>query len=396
MSRVAVVGSGVAGLTAAYVISRSATVTLFEADDRLGGHADTHQVDGMAIDTGFIVHNRKTYPTLLRLFDELGVTTQESDMSLSVRSDAAHGGRGLEWAGAMGPGGLFPRGSNLARPRFWRMLTEIPRFHRRARRLLDGPDDDRTLGQFLDEGAFSTYFRRHFMAPLVAAVWSCDPAIAMDYPARYLFTFLAHHGMLQVFGSPRWRTVTGGSHVYVDRVAAALREHGGRVLVDAKVTSVVETAAGVSVTDGNGVVRDFDQVVIATHPGQALSLLGEPTPLQSELLSAMPYSANLAQLHTDTSLLPRRRAAWASWNHLERPDSDGVTVTYDLTRLMRLPTRTHYLVTLGAPDLVDPDTVIATRAYEHPIYTPDSLAAQRRLHEIDSDRLAFAGAWHGS
>lgn len=395
MLRVAVVGSGVAGLTSAYVISGSAEVTLFEADDRLGGHADTHRVGDLFIDTGFIVHNRRTYPTLLRLFEELDVPTQESDMSLSVRSDAAHGGRGLEWAGAKGPRGLFPGGHNLARPRFWRMLTEIPRFHRQARRLLAGPDDDRTLGDFLDEGAFSGYFRQHFMAPLVAAVWSCDPQVAMDYPARYLFTFLQHHGMLQVFGSPRWRTVTGGSHVYVDRVAAALHERGGRVLVDTKVTSVVETATGVSVTDGNGTVHEFDQVVIATHPGQALSMLAEPTATQTELLLAMPYSANLAQLHTDTSLLPRRRDAWASWNHLERPGSEGVTVTYDLTRLMRLPTDTHYLVTLGAPDLVDPDSVIATRSYEHPIYTPTSVAAQRRLHEIDSDRLVFAGAWHG-
>jgi predicted NAD/FAD-binding protein len=406
--RVGVIGSGVAGLTAAHVISASAEVTLFEADDRLGGHADTHVVetaDGpVHVDTGFIVHNERTYPTLMRLFAELGVRTQASDMSMSVRSDEAHGGVGLEWAGALGRRGLFPTWRNAFRPAYLRMLTEIPRFHRRARRLLaetDPPNDaaagdGRTLAEFLEDGRFSAYFRRHFMAPLVAAVWSCDPAIALEYPARYLFAFLRHHGMLGVFGSPQWRTVTGGSHAYVGKVADLLRARGATVLVDTKVTSVLETPDGVEVTDGNGEVHRLDAVVVATHPDQALGLLAEPTDLQRELLGAMPYSQNVAQLHTDTSLLPRHRRAWSSWNHWERPGTDRVTVTYDLTRLMRLPEgNRRYLVTLGAPDLVDPDSVIATRHYAHPIYNPTSVAAQRRLPEIDSDRLVFAGAWHG-
>jgi predicted NAD/FAD-binding protein/DUF1365 family protein len=405
LRRVGVIGSGVAGLTAAYVVSASAEVTLFEADDRLGGHADTHVVptpDGpVAVDTGFIVHNEKTYPTLMRLFADLGVRTQASDMSMSVRSDAAHGGAGLEWAGALGWRGLFPTWRNVLRPAYLRMLTEIPRFHRRAHHLLEATDgsvdDGQTLATFLEEGRFSAYFRRHFMAPLVAAVWSCDPAIALDYPARYLFTFLRHHGMLGVFGSPEWRTVTGGSHQYVDRVADVLGRRGATILLDTKVTSVRETSTGVEVTDGSGTVHSFDAVVVAAHPDQALSMLAEPTPLQRELLAAMPYSQNVAQLHTDTSLLPRHRRAWSSWNHLERPGTDRVTVTYDLTRLMRLPSvdGVRHLVTLGAHDLVDPDSVIATRQYAHPTYTPSSLAAQRRMPEIDSDRLVFAGAWHG-
>lgn len=411
--RVGVAGSGVAGLTAAYVISADADVLLLEADARLGGHADTHVVptpDGpVAIDTGFIVHNERTYPTLLRLFRELGVRTQASDMSMSVRSDAAHGGRGLEYAGAKGAAGLFPSWRNAVRPAYLRMLVEVPRFHRRARRLLvstrldhQGSPDDRTLAEFLDDGRFSAYFRRHFMTPLVSCVWSCEPELALQYPARYLFEFLEHHGMLGVLGSPQWRTVTGGSREYVDRVAAAITGRGGTILLDTKVTSVLETPDGVEVTDGNGVVHRLDALVLATHPDQALAMLADPTPLQRELLTAMPYSQNLAQLHTDTSLLPRHPRARASWNHLERPGSGAVTVTYDLTRLMDLPVHapdgvdgTRYLVTLGAPDLVDPDTVIATRDYAHPIYTPTSVAAQRRLPEIDSDRLVFAGAWHG-
>lgn len=396
--RVAVIGSGVAGLTAAHVASRSASVTLYEADDRLGGHADTHTVTvpgraPLAIDTGFIVHNRRTYPTLLRVFAELGVATQESDMSMSVRDDET----GLEWAGALGAAGIFPTWRTAARPGYLRMLTEIPRFHRRARALLatrpDGAtEDDQTLREFLRAGGFSAYFTRHFMEPVVAAVWSTDPDLSLDYPARYLFSFLDHHGMLGIFGSPQWRTVTGGSREYVARLAAGLDE----VRTGTKVTSVLETADSVEVTDGNGEVATYDGVVVATHPGQALALLAEPTTAQREVLGAMPYSPNTALLHTDTRLLPRAGRARASWNFRRPPGPRGrVTVTYDLTRLQRLDTDTRYLVTLGGEDLVDPATVLARREYEHPLYTPESVAAQRRLPELSSARIAFAGAYHG-
>ena len=394
--RVAVVGSGVAGLTAAYVASRTARVTLLEADDRLGGHADTHRVptpDGeLAIDTGFIVHNRRTYPTLLRLFAELGIETQPSEMSLSV-SDAE---TKVEYAGALGARGLFATRASLTSPTHWRMLGEIPRFHRRARALLatqdDGSDDDQSLREFLEAGGFSPHFVRHYMEPLVAAVWSCDPETSLDYPARFLFTFLEHHGMLGVFGSPSWRTVTGGSGTYVAAVADVIQE----IRLDTKVTSVHEVADGVEITDGSGTTSTYDAVVIATHPSQALAMLESASPLQRELLAAMPYSPNVALLHTDVSLLPSATAARASWNFLRPATRTGaVTVTYDLTRLQRLPTDTHYLVTLGGEHLVDPATVIDRMEYEHPLYTPTSVAAGRRLPEINTDRIAFAGAYHG-
>ena len=400
---VAVVGSGVAGLVAAYVASRTATVTVYEADDRLGGHADTHDVvdpagTRLGIDTGFIVHNRRTYPTLLRVFAELGVATQESEMSMSIRDDDSD----LEWAGALGRQGVIPTRGHLRRPAYLRMLTEIPRFHRRAKAVLASEGDDQTLRDFLAEHGFTPYFVRHFMEPLVAAVWSCDPEVALEYPARYLFSFLSHHGMLSVFGSPTWRTVSGGSHRYVEKVAAALETSGGTIRLGAKVTSLLETPSGVEVTDGNGEVTTYDAVVVATHPHQALALLAEPTAAHREVLAAMPYSPNTALLHTDTSLMPRLTQTWASWNFMrpsaaqERPDgSDGVVVTYDLTRLQRLPTDTHYLVTLGGEHLVDPSTVIDRMEYEHPLYTPESVAAQRRLPELDTDRVAFAGAYHG-
>jgi predicted NAD/FAD-binding protein/DUF1365 family protein len=399
--RVAVVGSGVAGLVAAYVASRTAHVTLFEADDRLGGHADTHVVpDGgreLAIDTGFIVHNPRTYPVLLRLFAELGVATQPSEMSMSICDD----GTGLQWAGALGLRGIFPTWATVADPRYLRMLTEVPRFHRRASRLLSAEGSDHlTLREFLARGRFSSYFNRHFMEPLVAAVWSCDPEVALDYPARYLFTFLEHHGMLGVFGSPQWRTVTGGSQQYVAAVAARLPE----VRTGSKVTSVLETPDGVEVTDGNGVVRRYDAVVIATHPDQALAMLAEPTAEQREVLGAMPYSRSTALLHTDTSVLPSSTRARASWNFrrlapAEPARAERSLVTYDLTRLQRLDTDTHYLVTLvergAGEELVDPDRVIDRMEYEHPLYNPASVAAQARLAAIDTDRIGFAGAYHG-
>ncbi|NLE82421.1 MAG: NAD(P)-binding protein [Rhodococcus sp.] len=393
---VAVIGSGVAGLTAAYVLSHHDRVTLYEADTRLGGHAHTHSIEldtgaTVNVDTGFIVHNDRTYPTLLRLFAELDVPTQDSDMSMSVRDDET----GLEYAGAKGATGLFPGPRNLVRPRYWRMLGEVLRFHRRARALLDSPDTGATLTEFLDQNGFSRYFVRHFMTPLVAAVWSCDPDTAGHYPARYLFTFLDHHGMLSVFGSPTWRTVTGGSTRYVERIVAHIDE----ILVGTRVQQVVRDDHTVGVVDDSGEVRYFDAAVVAVHPHQALALLAEPTEQESEVLGAMPYSENRAQLHTDTSLLPRARQARASWNYLTPAEdhSSGVVVTYDMTRLMRLDSGgdRRFLVTLGGAHLVDPSTVIAEMTYEHPLYTPGSVAAQARLPELDSDTLAFAGAYHG-
>ena len=393
---VGIVGSGVAGLTAAWVIAKSAHVTLYEADERLGGHADTHDVTmggrTYAVDTGFIVHNRRTYPVLLRLFDELGVTTRPSEMSMSIRDDETR----IEWAGALGLRGVIPTPRMLVSLRHLRMLLEIPRFHRRARRLARGPGtgsgpDGQTVAEFLRAGRFSEHFRRHFMEPVIASVWSCDPDLALEYPAAYLFQFLENHGMLRVFGSPRWRTVVGGSRTYVERVADQLDE----VISGTKVTHVVETAAGVSLTDDRGETRTFDAVVIATHPDQALGLMGAPTDAQRSVLSALPYSPNVALLHTDTSVLPKARPARAAWNFYRRPDADALVVTYDLSRLQGLETPEPLLLTLGGTDLVDESRVLERMEYAHPRYSPTSVAAQRRLRSISSDRLAFAGAYHG-
>lgn len=394
---VAVIGSGVAGLTAAYVLSARNRVTLFEADTRLGGHAHTHLVDDgrgnpVAVDTAFLVHNDRTYPTLCRLFDELGVHTHETDMSMSVRDDRI----GLQYAGARGVGGLFPSLSNLARPRYLRMLGEVTRFHRAARDLLGfgdpgDQDDTQTLGAFLERNRFSDYFIEHFMTPLVAAVWSCAPGEAMRYPARYLFMFLEHHGMLTVFGSPTWKTVVGGSATYVAAVADRVHE----VVLGSPAGSVRRNEHGVQVSTGAGGPRQFDAAVIATHPDQALLALAEPTARERDILGAIGYSANHAQLHTDTSLLPTRTRAQASWNYLATGTDGPVLVTYDISRLMGLTGERRFLVTLGGRGRVDPNTVIAEMIYDHPIYTPESVAAQRLLPTLDDDRVVFAGAYHG-
>lgn len=394
---IAVIGSGVAGLTAAYVLSARNRVTLFEADIRLGGHAHTQLVDDgrgnpVAVDTAFLVHNDRTYPTLCRLFAELGVQTHDTDMSMSVRDDRI----GLQYAGARGLGGLFPSVSNLARPRYLRMLAEVTRFHRAAGDLLGfgdtgAPDDTETLGAFLERNAFSDYFIEHFMTPLVAAVWSCAPGEAMRYPARYLFMFLEHHGMLTVFGSPTWKTVVGGSATYVAAVAERVHE----VVLGSPAGSVRRNEHGVQVSTGAGGPRQFDAAVIATHPDQALLALAEPTSREREILGAICYSANHAQLHTDTSLLPTKTRARASWNYLATPGDGPVLVTYDISRLMGLTGERRFLVTLGGRERVDPSTVIAEMIYDHPLYTPESVAAQRLLPSLDDDRVVFAGAYHG-
>ncbi|MFE7267320.1 NAD(P)/FAD-dependent oxidoreductase [Streptomyces sp. NPDC057592] len=397
MRRTAVIGSGVAGLTAAYILGRAHHVTLYEADDRLGGHAHTHDLtssDGRThrVDSGFIVHNRRTYPNLLRLFHELGVATQESEMSMSVRCE----GCGLEYAGARGPRGLLAQPRNALRAAYLRMLAEVPRFHRAARRLLDQGEADGTLtlGRFLDDAGFSPYFRAHFMTPVVSAVWSCDAETALRYPAVHLFRFLAHHRMLSVSGAPVWRTVTGGSRSYVDLIAAGLHQ----VRTSTPVRTVLRHADGVDVRTNDGTTVSYDHVVVATHADQALRLLGDATPDEKEVLGTFRYSRNTTLLHTDTTLLPGARGARASWNYLMPScgaEADRVRVSYDMNRLQRLQAPQTYIVTLGGQDRVDPARVLARMTYEHPVCTTESVAAQRRLPELNTAVTVFAGAYHG-
>ena len=396
--RTAVVGSGVAGLVAAYALQQDPDrhVTLIEAADRLGGHADTHDVTGASgahldVDTGFIVHNDRTYPVLLRVFADLGVETRTTEMSMSIHCE----GCGLEYAGARKLPGLFPSTKNLRNVKYLKMLTEVKKFHRAAAALVaeGAHKSEISFGDFLAANGFSQYFTDHFAIPMVACVWSCPPNRALEYPARYLFSFLENHGMLSVSGSPQWRTVVGGSRSYVRKLAATLAE----VRLGSPVVGITRTSDGVEIASASG-TETFDEVVIATHPDQALALLTDPTPLEKELLGAFAYEPNITTLHSDSSLMPDLPGARASWNYRTSgcgAASDTVLVTYDMNRLQGLQDARTHLVTLNGGDRVDPATVIDTMHYAHPTYTVESVAMQARLPEINTGVTAFAGAWQG-
>ncbi|GAA1642051.1 FAD-dependent oxidoreductase [Kribbella alba] len=391
----AVLGSGISGLTAAYVLSRTHAVTLFEADDRPGGHAHTHDVTDSAgtplrIDTGFIVHNERTYPNLLRLFAELGIRTQPTEMSMSVHCD----GCGLEYAGGRGPGALFSQSRRTVDRRFLRMLAEVPRFHREARAVLAAGDDLLTWGDFLKRRKFSPYFVWHFAVPLVSCVWSSGSVDAARYPARYLFRFLEHHGMLSVGGAPRWRTVTGGSRTYVDAVVDRI----DTVRTSTPVRAVLRHDDAVEVITADHHPTEFDRVVVATHADTALDLLGDATPEEKSLLGEFRYSVNPTWLHSDTSVLPASDRARASWNYRMRgcqQDEPQVLVSYWMNRLQSLQSADEHLVTLNPDGWVDPATAVKRMTYTHPVFTPESVAAAPALRAAGGVRLAFAGAHLG-
>jgi predicted NAD/FAD-binding protein len=394
--QVAVIGAGVAGLTTAYLLQRAYDVTLYEAQDRLGGHAHTHDIAAaegrlLPLDSGFLVHNTRTYPHLIRLFSELGVTTQETEMSMSVRCE----GCGLEYAGSRGPLGLFPALRSAGRPEYLATLASVPGFYRDARRLLASPGRDLLpLGEFLRQGGYRRYFTNHLVIPLVAAVWSSPPAEALNYPARYLFEFLDHHGMLRVGRSPGWRTVTGGSRCYVERIAKQLTT----VAAGVPVRAIQRMTGGVDVHDADGNTRHFAGAVVATHPADALRLLDAPTAAERAVLGAFRYTSSQVVLHTDATVLPRAKAARASWNYLLRGCSAtaaDVHVSYHLNRLHGLAEPADYLVTLNALGRVRSDRVLARMTYEHPLYDGRSVAAQRRLPGLNTPVIAFAGAYHG-
>lgn len=393
----AVVGGGVAGLTAAYVLAAEYDVTLYESDDRLGGHAHTHDVADqsgsvLAVDTGFIVHNDRTYPQLRRLFGELGVQTRATEMSMSITDETT----GLEFAGGRGARGVFAQHRRALDPRFLSVLAQVKRFQARATTFLAGTDDSdqTTYGEFLAKHRFSDSFLRLYAVPVVSCVWSLGPAAALDYPARYLFRFLAHHGMLALTDSPQWYTVVGGSRTYVKAIA----DRVPHVRIGRAVANVLRDDSGVAVQDSSRAWLRYDAIVIATHADQALELLADASPSEKEILGAFRYSRSETILHTDSRLLPTAPQARASWNYLTPSTAGGdhaPVVTYWMNRLQGLDSAEQYLVTLNARERIDPLRVIATMNYEHPIYDLATLQAQARLASISTPRTVFAGAYHG-
>ena len=396
--RIAVVGAGVAGLTAAYLLHREHDVTLFEKENRLGGHAHTHAVptpDGriLGLDSGFIVHNNATYPQLLRLFAELGVATQDSTMSFGVSCQEC----GLEYSGARGLALLAPRVRSGGRVAYARMVFDIARFHRHGQSFLrSNPAPTVPMGEFLDDGKYSQYFRDHFILPLSAAVWSSSPRQMLAFPAQYLLRFFANHGLLGVRSTPQWKTVVGGSQSYVAKIGALL---GPGVMVGAENLTLSRDRDGVTVLTADGDERRFDDVVIATHPDQALALLTDPTEDESRVLGQFQYSTNQTVLHTDESLLPETTRARSSWNYLlDRcaTEQGEVRATYSLNRLQMLHEPLEYCVTLNQTDRIDPAKALAHMTYEHPIYTAETLSAQRALPALNGiNHTVFAGAYQG-
>ncbi len=393
--KVAVVGSGIAGLSCAWLLDRRHAVTLYEADARLGGH--THTVDAAGpsgptpVDTGFIVYNEANYPNLTALFGHLEIETQAAQMSFGVSLDDG----GLEY-GSAHPLAILAQPSNLLRPRFWSMMADLIRFYRDAPKMLAALElQPATLGEVLERGRYGPAFQEDHLLPQVGAIWSSTAAQARDYPAEALIRFFDNHGLLKLVNRPQWRSVKGGSRRYVTRMMA---DFSGRVVLNRPVSQVRRTASGVVVRDGHGDEVLYDQVVIATHADQALKLLAGANGAEQAVLGAIRYSRNTAVLHTDASLMPQRRAAWSAWNHMgRRGDPDSFCVTYWMNELQALPPERDLFVTLNPRRPPAPETVLAEDVYHHPLFDTASLAAQRRLWSLQGrGGVWFCGAHFGA
>lgn len=388
--RIAIVGTGIAGLTLARLLARRHDVTVFEAADRIGGHTHTVDVDlpegRIAVDTGFIVCNDWNYPHFLNLLGELGVATQPSDMSFSVRCERS----GLEYNGGSW-NGLFAQRLNFVRPRFWRMLSDILRFNREALEVLDVEGDGPTLGEYLERGKFGSAFVEQYLIPMGAAIWSSPPSQMFDFPARTFVQFFKNHGLLSVNDRPQWRTLVGGSRNYLEPIARTFRD---RIRLKTPVLGIRRTASAAIVRTPGG-TESFDHVAIAAHSDEALRMLEDPTPAEREVLGAIPYQDNDVVLHSDDALLPRSRRAWASWNYrLGR--ADRATVTYWMNRLQRLNLRTNLCVTLNDAESIRPERVLRRFHYRHPVFGRGSTKAQSRWGEINGGRRTwYCGAWCG-
>jgi uncharacterized protein len=391
--RIAIVGAGVSGLVAAHLLHREHEIVVYEANSYAGGHTNTVRVDTAYethnVDTGFIVMNDRNYPNFSRLLERLGVATQPTHMSFSVKGE----GRDFEYSGT--PRGLFCQPANLASPRFQRMIFDLMRFNRALRRLLEHEESGESMQDFISRHRFSRSFVERLIVPQMSAVWSADPRRTGSFPARFIAEFFANHGMLGFRDRPRWSTVAGGSARYVEALTSPFK---GRIRLNSPVHSVSRRAQDVELVAAGGAPELYDHVILATHSDQALRMLGDASERERELLGAIPYQLNEAVLHTDSTLLPRRRAARAAWNfHLLREPKPLSTVTYYMNHLQRLSAERDYCVTLNRTEAIDPAKIIRTIAYAHPMYTPRGVAAQAAHASISglSGRTHYCGAYWG-
>jgi len=388
--KIAIIGTGIAGNVIAHHLHREHDITVFEAGSHVGGHTHTHEVtlagETHAIDTGFIVFNDWTYPNFIELLTELGVESQSSHMSFSVRVEQS----GLEYNGTS-LNSLFAQRRNLFRPSFHRMIRDILRFNRESLVLLAG-EEEITLGGYLDAQNYSREFIDHYLIPMGAAIWSTDPTRMLGFPARYFVRFLHNHGMLSVNERPQWRVIRGGSARYVERLTAPFKHC---IRLNTPVEFVRRLPDRVIVKARGHDAERFDQVFLACHSDQALSLLADASALEREVLGAIPYQENEVVLHTDTRLLPRRRLAWAAWNyHVPREPDDKVALTYNMNILQGLEARETFCVTLNRTAQIDPARIVKRLNYHHPLYTPAAVAAQARQSEVNgANRTYFCGAY---
>jgi predicted NAD/FAD-binding protein len=388
--KIAIIGSGIAGNVVARRLHREHEVTVYEAAGHIGGHTHTHdvEIDGgrLQIDTGFIVFNDWTYPNFIALLAELGVESQPSAMSFSVRNEAS----GLEYNGTT-LNTLFAQRRNLLRPAFYRFILEILRFNREAPELLDATGET-ALGDYLDSHGYSRDFIDNYLVPMGAAIWSTDPARMLAFPARFFVRFFHNHGMLSVDARPQWRAIRGGSARYVEKLVAPFRH---RIRLNTPVELVLRGSGHVLVKARDAAPEHYDYVFFACHSDQALRLLADATPAERSVLGAIPYQRNEVVLHTDTALLPRARRAWAAWNYHVRPERNApVALTYNMNILQNLNSRRTFCVTLNCNESIAPEKIIRRLVYDHPLYTPAGVAAQQRKHEIDGvNRSFFCGAY---
>ncbi|MFO1503682.1 MAG: FAD-dependent oxidoreductase [Steroidobacteraceae bacterium] len=389
--RIAIIGSGIAGNVAAHRLHRDHDITLYEAGDRIGGHSHTHTVRQAGrdyrVDTGFIVYNEWTYPQFSALLATLGVATQPTTMSFSVRNDV----KGLEYNGTT-LNTLFAQRRNFVRPSFLAMVCDILRFNREAPRLLRAGSGEQPLGELLRAGGYSRHFVDDYIIPMGAAIWSTNPRSMFSFPARFFVRFLMNHGMLSVNDRPQWRTIAGGSARYVEKLTAPFRD---RIRLRTPVESIRRQPGSVFVKAQGQEMQRYDAVFMACHSDQALQLLADATVAEREVLSAIPYQRNEAVLHTDTRLMPRRPLAWACWNYHSLPDNTGpLALTYNMNMLQNIDAPETLLVTLNRSDVIDPSRVILRATYHHPVFTPGSVAAQARHRELNGVQgTYFCGAW---
>jgi predicted NAD/FAD-binding protein len=385
---VAVIGSGVSGLSAAWLLTRSREVTLYEAAERLGGHSDTFDWDGVGVDCGFIVYNERTYPNLTALFRHLKIATEPSDMSFAVSIDDGD----FEYSGG-GLRGLIAQKENVLKPRYWSMLRDMFRFFREAPNDLTKGDLG-SLGEYLDARKYGSAFRQDYLYPMAAAVWSTPAMRVKDFPAANFIRFNANHGLLDIVGRPIWRSVAGGSRTYVRALAAEI----GAARLSCAVRSVRRCDAGVEVIDADGEARIFDDVVVAAHADEALQLLEAPTAAEQSLLGRFSYVENQATLHTDIHAMPKRRAAWSSWNYLANDDSAGrrLFVSYWMNKLQRLPGRPDVFLTLNCPWAIPYSSVLRKVVYRHPLLDSAAFAAQEQLWSLQGvGGIWYCGAYFG-